>query len=247
MRALSRAVALAVAFQAWPALAHDYWMVPSELVVPGEREVSVSLYVGEAFAAEQEKAFERARFTRLAHLHAGKTEDLLGGAVEGAVPMVRLPLKGEGGHLIGGERNLARIEMQPAEFKEYVEHEGLTGVSLSGDSGKPVRERYTRFLKTLVQVGRGRDETFKTVLGTPLELVPEVNPVFLEPGGQLLVSVLYRGRPLAGARVEALSKVGRDVRETGYTTDTAGQILVNVDRRGTWLLRDGPHRPVRGL
>jgi uncharacterized GH25 family protein len=224
-----------------PAHAHDYWMVPSELVVPGDRDVTVSLFVGEDFVAKSEKPFERARFTKLVHLHGGATEDLAGAGVDGSIPMVRLPLRGAGGHLIVVERNPSRIELPADRFETYLRHEGLGAVIAErarlGESGKPGRERYSRYLKTLIQVGRARDQTAVAITGQPLEIIPEADPVFVEPGGTLAVTVRFRGRFLAGARVEAFSRSGADIRGATYTTDAAGRIPVTIDRRGVWLLR----------
>lgn len=238
-----RLLILAVLFPAWPALAHDYWMLPSPQVLPGGGEVSISLHVGQGLRSEEERPFQKARFPALALLHAGKRDDLLGTVAEGALPMLRLPLPGEGGYLLAGDRGAAFIEMNAKEFEEYLQHEGLGFISAerarAGESDKPAKERYTRHLKALVQVGGARDDTFGAVTGGTLELVPEANPVFVEPGpGRTLpVRVLFRGQPLAAARVEAFSQDGGDIRGASYTSDAAGRIQVAVDRRGSWLLR----------
>jgi uncharacterized GH25 family protein len=239
--ALALALALTLAAMPAPALAHDFWLVPSELVVPGDRDVAISLFVGEDFVAESEKSFERPRFPRVAHLHAGKTADLRGAAVDGAAPILRAPIRGAGGHLIAIDRSPTNITLEPAKFEAYLEHEGLGAVSKErarlGESQKPGRERYSRHLKALVQVGGTRDATYGTIVGQALELVPEAHPVFVEPGGVLPVAVRFRGKPVVGAKLEAFSRSGADIRGASYTTDAAGKVRVAIDRRGVWLLR----------
>lgn len=235
------AAAIAVAATATAAHAHDYWLLPAQLVMPHEGEVAISQFVGEDFAAHDERALKLARFPKLAHLHAGASEDLAASAVDGALPMLRVSLRGAGGHLIVADRNASRIELAPSKFEAYLEHEGLGAVSKErarlGESGKPGRERYTRHLKALVQVGSARDETYGARAGMRLEIVPEANPVFVEPGAALPVLVLFGGAPLPGVRVEAFSRDGADVRGASYTTDAEGRIRVAIDRRGAWLLR----------
>ena len=241
-RALRGILAAAVrAILASRAHAHDYWLVPAELVVPGDRDVAVSLFVGEDFVSDEEKPFEPPRYPRLSLLHAGRVQDLAGAAVAGARPLLRLPLRGEGGHLLVVDRNASRIELEPRKFEAYLAHEGLGAVirerARLGESDKPGRERYSRYLKALVQVGRVRDETYGASIGQRIELVPEVNPVFLEPGAELPVVVRFAGEPLAGAKLEAFSRDGADIRGASYTTDVAGRVRVAIDRRGVWLLR----------
>ncbi|HWO18408.1 MAG TPA: DUF4198 domain-containing protein [Kofleriaceae bacterium] len=237
-RVLTAAAILAVALRAD---AHDYWMVPLELVVDGDREVTVSLFVGEDFLAEDAKRFERARFPRLAHLHTGQIDDLLGSAVEGAQPLLRLPIRGAGGHLVVADRSPSRIELEARKFERYLEHEGLRAVIAErarlGESNKPGRERYSRYLKTLIQLGPARDETYAASAGQRIEILPEANPVFVEPGATLPVLVRFEGQPLANAWVEAFSRNGADIRGASYTTDVAGRIRVAIDRRGVWLIR----------
>jgi uncharacterized GH25 family protein len=230
-----------MAFFAFPAFAHDYWVVPAELIVPGDRDVAISLFVGDDFVAEEEKRFERSRFLRLSHLHARTTEDLMDLAVDGALPMLRLPLRGSGGHLLLVDRNVSHVELEPQKFEEYLRHEGLMGVldqrARLGESGRPGRERYSRYLKALVQVGSARDETFGVTARQTLELVPESNPVFVDPGDALTVRVLFQDKPLSNARVEAFSRNGADVRGAIYTTDPTGRVRILMDRRGVWLIR----------
>jgi uncharacterized GH25 family protein len=242
LRALVAMVAIAATATA--AHAHDYWLLPAQLVLPGDGEVAISQYVGEDFVAHDERALKRARFPRLVHLHAGASEDLAASAVDGAKPMLRVSMRGGGGHLIVADRNASNIEMAPGKFETYLEHEGLGAIvkerALLGESQKPGRERYTRYLKALVQVGGARDETYGARVGQRIEIVPEANPVFVEPGGVLPVVIWFDGAPVAGVRVEAFSRDAADaahVRAASYTTDAAGRIRVAIDRRGAWLLR----------
>jgi len=223
------------------ASAHDYWMVPQPLVAPGDQEVTVSLLVGEDFVAEEEKVHQAGRATRFVHLHGETSTDLLPAAVEGAAPILRVRVAGAGGHLFALDRNPAKIEMPAAKFDEYLRHEGLDEVAAErtrrGESSISGRERYTRHLKALVQVGDARDGSFAKVLGQPLEIVPERDPAFAAPGERLPVKVQFRGAPLAGARIEAFSRVGDDVRGADLRTDGRGLVEIPIDRRGVWLIR----------
>lgn len=221
--------------------AHDYWMVPAQYVVPSDAEIALSLFVGEDFVAEDEKHFERSRTTRLAFVHKSSTEDLINAGVEGALPMLRVHAAGAGGHLVAFDRNASRIELEPKKFEAYLHDEGLDAVvaerARRGETAKPGRERYTRYLKALIQVADARDDANAAVVGQTLELSPEANPVFAAQGGSITWVVRFQGAPLEGAMIEALSRVGTDVRKAKYVSDAHGRINVAIDRQGVWLVR----------
>lgn len=224
------------------AAAHDYWLVSNALYVARPpRTLGVSMFVGDGFVAEEEKPHASGRTERLDVVtRAGRTP--FGDAsADGALPALRVTVRDEGGYLIVLHRNAARIELEAAKFETYLKEEGLEAISAErarrGEGAKPGRERYVRFLKTLVQVGDDRDDVFATESGEALGIVPRQNPVFVAPGGTLDVRLVLRGAPLAGTKVEALSRVGSDIRAAAYVTDRDGNARITIDRRGAWLLR----------
>src|SRR6185436_6762797 len=74
-----------------------------------------------------------------------------------------------------------------------------------GLDDKPSREVYSRCVKALLSVGGTAGTGFDKPVGLELELIAEKNPFEIEPGGELPVHLLYKGQPLAGALVIALS------------------------------------------
>lgn len=245
MRALG--AALSVLLASSPAVAHDYWLAPTTHALAEDGEVSVSVLVGERLVAEEDRPFEGVRTPRLELVHQGAGTDLAPLQVEAAVPAMRVPLVGPGGHLLVVDRVPAELELPAAKFEAYLRDEGLDHViaerARRGESSRPGRERYRRNLKALFQVGAARDEAFGTAVDQAFELIPEVHPAFVAPGDVLPVRVLFRGRPLAGHRVEVLSRGAPGeggvsvVGAARYTTDAEGRVRIAIDRRGDWLIR----------
>ena len=66
-----------------------------------------------------------------------------------------------------------------------------------GDLQKPAVERYSKHVKTLIQVGTTPSNHYATVMGYPAELVPVENPYDLKAGGTLHVKTLVDGKPAA--------------------------------------------------
>jgi uncharacterized GH25 family protein len=234
-------IVAASAMVAKDAAAHDFWLEPSEPVLGAAGEVSLSLKVGDHFALEEEKPYEQARMLRFFDRHGPDTTELMSGGTEGSTPFARVRLDGAGGHLLVLERTPARIELEPEKFESYLREEGFSAPlaerASRGEAALSGRERYTRYLKSLVQVGAARDDSYAARVGQVLEIVPEADPIFTAAGAKLPVHVYFQDQPLPGARLVALSRDGADVGETVYVTDAAGEAEITLDRRGLWQLR----------
>lgn len=107
----------------------------------------------------------------------------------------------------------------------------------SGESQSEARERYSRYLKSLLQAGARHDETYKRELGFKLEIIPQTNPYELKIGDSLEVKVLFEGKPLPNAKVFADNREAGSTRTQQTRTTAAGIATVKLDRSGFWLVR----------
>jgi uncharacterized GH25 family protein len=132
------------------------------------------------------------------------------------------------------------IELQPKEFEDYLKHEHLDTVvewrAKNSESAKPGRERYSKYVKSILHTGVPDASVTKPV-GFPVEFVPLVDPASLKKGQRLRVRVLLRGQPLAGTHVEAQSFFEGKVKERQLgRTNAAGEMEIPLDTPGFWKL-----------
>ena len=80
--------------------------------------------------------------------------------------------------------------------------------------------------------GRAGDDQ---ALGLDLELVAESNPYRHRSGEALVVQVLYRGSPLAGARVDAFALDGASPDVTAVS-GADGRVRLLLARGGGWAV-----------
>ncbi len=224
-----------------PAFAHDYWLEPDSYFPAAGKEVVVRLHVGERFASEAERPFQKDRTVSF-RLHSGKdVTDLAKSADDGKTPVARVTPRGAGGHLIALERRAQKIELAADKFNDYLKEEGLTEVleqrRKAGEDRKPGRERYGRYLKCLVRSGDAADETYKKEVGHRLEIVPLDDPHRVKAGAALVVRVRFDGKPLAGAKLTAHRRDGDKVSTQSVVTSGEGTARVKLDGAGPWLLR----------
>lgn len=240
---VAAAAATLAMIAAWPADAysHDYWLVPDVLLSPAPTDAALSLFVGDGFIAEEEKEMSPERTARFVHVHGGSQVDLLPQAHAAQRPAFRVTSLSPGGHLFGLDRNAAHIELEAAKFDAYLREEGLEAIAAErarrGESERPGRERYERFLKALVQVGAARDETYRRELSQTLEIVPLADPTVAAAGATLPVAVRFEGAPLKGARLERFSRLARQIEKMAVTTDRDGTAAVPMPGDGVHLLR----------
>jgi uncharacterized GH25 family protein len=218
------------------ARAHDFWIEPSAYApAPGQR-VAVRLRVADHFPGDPFPR-NKARIERFAVLGGGSEAAVPG--IEGGDPAGYLVAGKPGIYQVVYDSNHASIDLTGEKFEKHLAEQGLERISearkKNGESAAGAREIYSRSVKALLAVGGG-GEGYDRPAGLPLELIPEKNPFLLAPGSELPVRLLFQGRPLAGARVEA-----RNPRNAGETvsgrTDREGRIRLRFASGGPWLVK----------
>lgn len=215
---------------------HDMWIEPSSFTPKAGQLVQVCLRVGHPAKGVEPVARNSARIVRFSAVTAAGEEPVQG--VDGADPAGLLRPAAEGLTTLAYRTNHASSELPGDRFEAYLAEEGLSAVQelrrRRGQSTAPGRERYSRSLKALVDVGGGREGADEP-LGLDLELVAESNPYRLQPGQVLAVRVLYRGAPLAGARVDAFALDGASPDVTA-TSDADGRVRLLLPKGGGWAV-----------
>lgn len=147
----------------------------------------------------------------------------------------------EAGTYTVGVSTLPRtIELSADDFKDYLEHEGLNEVVASreekGIAEQPAKERYSKHVKALCQVGNERSDVSEP-LGYPIEFLPLDNPYAIPESGALRFQLLRDGKPLAGQTVHySYLSNGELAPEQCEVTNKKGEVTIAVDQPGVWYL-----------
>jgi hypothetical protein len=234
---LSLAVALAAAL-APPAAGHDLWLEPSDFTPRPGAEVTVDVRVGDGYPGEALpwRPAATVRFTVVGGSSERPIEPRDGTPAAGFVAL-------EGDQAVVFRSGEAAIELPAEQFESYLAEEGLDGViarrAERGESGRPGRELYSRSVKALLRGGGEGGGAARSVhvrpTGLDLELVPSTSPYDLAAGGELELTLLWKGEPLAGALVEA---VRAEAPEKRYSrrSDERGAVRFPLAASGLWRL-----------
>lgn len=223
--------------QATTVLAHDFWIEPSAFRPSAGTSLPVTLRVGEDFNGTSQP-FVPDWFVDFSVSSAAGREPVRG--FVGDDPAATLALKTPGLRLIGYHSTRAFVDLDAGRFDTYLQAEGLEGIrelrQKRGEERSNGREYYSRYAKSLVNVGDGSGAGFDRVLGYPLELLPGSNPYTLAPGKSLPLVLHYLGKPVAGVLVIAFT-ADQPARRFQARTGRDGRVTLPLDRAGRWLVK----------
>lgn len=223
---------------------HDFWLVPDAFRITPGGSLEVRGQTSSRFpTSEAAVALDRVAEARL--LSADGDERIRDLSHSGTSLVLRHRPAAAGQRLVAVTLRPRSVRESAEGFREYLRLEGAPEAleryeregRLAGRDS--VTRRYAKYAKTVVEVGGGA-RAFARTAGHPLEFVPLSDPAALRAGEHAAFRLLYRGRPLAGARLHAGAApptTQAAAADQHLETDAEGVVRVCVDRPGLWNVR----------
>ena len=231
-----------IAFASTATFGHEYWLEPDTFFLKTGERTPLRLFVGEGLKKEEERVFQASKTTMFKLFSSASDFDLTASATDNSSPILAgFSADITGNYLVAMERNWSYITLEADKFTDYLREDGMDYIVAERTSRSETKtegkERYSRFIKGLMQVGDKRDNTYAKTVGLKLEIVPLENPYAKRVGNSLRVQVLFNGTPLSGKTIFADNRDGENVSKQKLVTDAKGICSVKLDRKGTWLVR----------
>lgn len=161
---------------------------------------------------------------------------------EGEETLLDLETSVAGTYLISVSTKPREIGLKAADFNDYLKHDGVPDIldrrAKRGEMGKDVRERYSKHVKALFQVGDARTDNYRIPLNYPAEIIPQQNPYSLKVGETLEVQCLKDGKPINNQFVIAGFESGsRMSPEVHRRTDKNGKARFKLNSPGKWYVK----------
>ena len=156
---------------------------------------------------------------------------------------------GEAGTYTLGVSTASRIiELSAEDFNNYLKHDGVLDMleerKSNGKLNDAARERYSKHVKAVYQVGDEQTDAYAHRLGYPIEIVPLQNPYTLGVGDTFEALVLSKGYPVANHLVYASyggyhshDDTGGHVEAVKTRTDDKGVVRIELVHGGPWYVR----------
>jgi hypothetical protein len=147
-----------------------------------------------------------------------------------------------GTYLVGASTQPREIDLKAADFNDYLAHDGIPDTLAErrrdNELGKDVRERYSKHVRAVFQVGDKLTDDYKTPLGYPVEIIPQQNPYALKVGRTLTVLCTLDGEPLKNQFVIAgwESRSGK-IQTLTARTDSKGLANFMLKEAGNWYVK----------
>jgi uncharacterized GH25 family protein len=148
-----------------------------------------------------------------------------------------------GTYVIGASTTPSELSMTAKQFNDYLAEDGLTSVlearKTAGEADKNARERYSKHVKAIFQVGDAQTGDFTATFGYPAEIVPVANPYAQAVGSELAVRCLLAGFPAAGVEVLAggTTKTGQPIPQQTAVAGADGVVRVKLTAAGAWYVK----------
>lgn len=235
--------------------AHDFWIVPSAFQLAEGAAMEVRGQTGTRFPVSQ-SAVGPDRIAEARLVAASGDERLTDLSVSGKSLLIRHRPTAPGQRIVAVALVSRSARTTPERLKRYIALEGAPALAerYEREGAYPKTDSVTqvsaKFAKTIVEVGRGGPRAFSKAIGHLLELVPVNDPASLRVGDTLVVRLLYRGRPVAGAHLHAgaappgitpasdSAQVAAAVwRDVSIETAKDGTARILVPESGLWNVR----------
>lgn len=229
------------------ASAHEMFLKPQSFNLAPNTNTAVALYNGTFDKSENPVTRERMGDVsimtggKVSHPGAGLWRD------DKVTSYLGVALKGPGTYVVGVSTKPKIIELSADNFEAYLKHDGIEDVLRARQVAKgprtSVRERYSKHVRTILQVGGVQTNDFSRPLGYPAEILIQQNPAALKVGDTLSFKALYKGQAMKGQLVYASfegfhghSPDGGHINAVKLRTDAAGMGSFKITRPGKWYV-----------
>jgi len=220
-------------------LAHEYILLASAFTPKLGDTLQMHLFVSDGFNIDMERPVQTAITKKFELLTNEGSKNLLINATNNTYPVATIPVNFKGLGLLHMSRDYAYISLPVAKFANYLKEDNIKNITLITNGSKPIqRERYTRYIKALVQSEPLVNDTiYKSVTSQAFEIVLLQNPYKLKSGQTLQARVLYNGKPLANKVITARNRTGNlPAIATSSRTNNQGVCTFTLSRRGEWFI-----------
>lgn len=225
-------------------VAHDLFLRAESYFVPPNGTVRLQVLNGTFSKSENAVTKDRIRDLSIVNPSGTTTPlDVAGWAETGDTSIVTVRVGDSGTYLIGASLRPRELALEAKDFNAYLASDGLPDILAArrrdGELNRPARERYSKHVKAILQVGSTRTGGYAAELGYPAELVPLDNPYALKPGGTLRVRAVVEGSPVASQVVIAggRSASGGRIAPQSVRTNNEGVARIRIASRGVWYVK----------
>lgn len=230
-------------FLMFPVLAHDLFLKPDRFFAKLNENILISVMNGTFQKSEGAVAFGRLTDVSIIAPSGARTNPKETDFTKNeTTAFLNFKPSEAGKYVVGLSTAWRENALAAKEFNEYLTLEGIPDVlenrKRDKELDKDARYRYSKYVKTILQIGDKQTDSYKTALGYAVEMIPQQNPYQLKKGQTIEVLCLKDGKPLVGQTVLTGRELGGKLAaEKALRSDSKGIIKIKLDGTGKWYAK----------
>ncbi len=218
---------------------HDYFLLPENFFLHKGDKINLHLISGDLFTKDEEIGYQPAKTAKFMLYEGSKKTDLTKVAKDTAQPIISYTMLNAGQALVEMTRGFEFSDYSRDRYAQFLADQGLDKLSEKVKSGNQfrIKEKYTRYLKTLISVDNQDGSAYEKVLNDDYEIILKNNPYNKKYGDDMSAVLKFMGKPAKNAPVELYIKTTANVYTQNLITDAKGEVTFTMSREGIYLLR----------
>ena len=234
---------LVSAFAASSVFAHDLFLKPDKFFAKVNEKILIGVFNGTFQKSEGAVSFQRLTDVSVVSPTGARTNPRETDFTKNeTTAFLNFTPQEAGNYVVGLSTGWRENQLAAKEFNEYLTLEGIPDVlenrKRDRELDKDARYRYSKYVKTILQVGDRESDSYKTALGYAVEMIPQANPYKLKKGATIEILCLKDGKPLVGQTVlTGRETSGKLAAEKSIRSDAKGVIKIKLDEAGKWYAK----------
>jgi uncharacterized GH25 family protein len=219
--------------------ANEFWLQPEKFKCKRGETINIRFRVGKNFVGDNWKG-NSSRINSLNLYLNDVKDDLTEQLSKQTGDSLQIAMFDEGTAMITFNSRNTFVEMKSENFNKYLKEDGLnnaiTDRQRNNENDEAGREFYQRSVKTLIQVGKKTNNTYKQSTELPLDIIPQSNPYLLQNNQPLTARVVFNKKPLVNYDIRVWHR-NRNITQKQYLkTNVKGEVKFKVNTTGKWMI-----------
>ena len=152
---------------------HDYFLMPGNFFMHKGDKLDLHLLAGDVFTKQEEIKYESKKTAKFMLYEGSKKTDLIKAAKDSTAPVLTYTMLNKGQALLEMTRGDEFNVFSRDNYAQFLTDQGYDklGEKVKSSNQFRIKEKYTRFLKTLVSVDDHNGNAFEKVLNENYEII----------------------------------------------------------------------------
>jgi len=220
--------------------AHDFFLLPEYFFMHKGDKLNVHLLEGDQFVKQAEIGYQRNKITKFMLYDGSKKIDLSLLAKDSGSVLTDYTMQNSGQVLLEMNRGYEYNDASRDNFSDFLTAQGFDklGEKVKSSNQFRIKEKHTRYLKTLIAVDNHDGNAYEKDLNNDFEIILKDNPYHKKYGDDMSALVKFKGKPATGLTVNLYIKaISGNVYTQTFITDKKGEVTFTMSREGVFLLR----------